>query len=117
MCDDNFLIFQANGFIYVTSVLVALEGRLGKHETDPKVMHLLVLVCQTICIAMRFEPANAKFFHYEICRTSLCDTLKLLGCFSSEKVNKISESDFEPPANDHHEIFHNLFIGPVTNFR
>ncbi|XP_066149954.1 WD repeat and FYVE domain-containing protein 3 [Euwallacea fornicatus] len=107
---------KTNGFVYVTSVLVALEGRLGKLENNPQVFQLLSLVFQTICIAMRFEPANAKFFFYEVCRTSLCDTLKLLGCFSTEKVDKISESDFEPPANDHHDLFHNLFVGPVINF-
>ncbi|XP_019753468.2 WD repeat and FYVE domain-containing protein 3 isoform X1 [Dendroctonus ponderosae] len=106
---------KANGFIYVTSVLVALEGRLSKPETDAQVLQLLALVFQTICIAMRFEPANAKFFYYEVCRTSLCDTLKLLGCFSSEKVEKISENDFEPSTNDHHDVFHNLFVGPVVN--
>jgi len=65
---------------------------------------------------MRFEPANAKFFYYEVCRTSFCDTLKLLGCFSSDTIDKISESDFEAPANDHHDLFHNLFVGSPISF-
>ncbi|XP_060523655.1 WD repeat and FYVE domain-containing protein 3 [Cylas formicarius] len=106
---------KANGFVYVTSVLVALEGRLYRKETNPQVLNLLYLVFQTICIAMRFEPANAKFFYHEICRTSLCDTLRLLGCFSAQKVDSISESDFEPSSNSCHEVFHKLFIGSVTN--
>ncbi|KAL1508880.1 hypothetical protein ABEB36_003702 [Hypothenemus hampei] len=106
---------KANGFIYVTKVLSCLEGRLSNQEPDSQILQLLLLVFQTICIAMRFEPANAKFFYYEICRMTLCDTLKSLGCFSSEKIDKISENDFEPPANDHHELFHNIFIGSMTN--
>ncbi|CAG9764999.1 unnamed protein product [Ceutorhynchus assimilis] len=112
------LFRKANGFIYVTSVLVALEGRLGKLESNPRVIQLLVLVFQTICIAMRFEPANAKFFYYEVCRTSFCDTLKLLGCFTLEKVDKISSSELTSSSiNDYQqELFHELFVGSVTNF-
>ncbi|KAF7272906.1 hypothetical protein GWI33_014343 [Rhynchophorus ferrugineus] len=106
---------KANGFIYVTSVLVALEGRLSKKESNPQVMGLIHLVFQTICTAMRFEPANAKFFYYEICKTSLCDTLKLLGCFSTEKISAISEMESETPTNSYHDIYHKLFTGTVTN--
>lgn len=106
---------KVNGFIYVTSVLVALEGRLDKPETNPQVLHLLVLVFQTICTAMRFEPANAKFFYHEICKTSLCDTLRLLGCFTVEKIDMLSESDFESSSNDFQNVFYTLFTGPVLN--
>ncbi|CAG9859319.1 unnamed protein product [Phyllotreta striolata] len=107
---------KANGFVYVTSALIALEGRLNKKETNPEVLYLLSLVFQTICTAMRFEPANAKLFYHEICRTSLCDSIKLLGCFSNENVSKISEIDFEAPCNGgFQEIYHNLFIGSVLN--
>ncbi|XP_056639814.1 WD repeat and FYVE domain-containing protein 3 isoform X1 [Diorhabda sublineata] len=106
---------KANGFVYVISVLIAIEGRLCEKETDPEVLHLLSLVFQTVSTAMRFEPANAKFFHHEICRTSLCDSIKLLGCFSNEKLSKISEIDFETVSNEYVEIYQNLFIGSVTN--
>lgn len=106
---------KVNGFIYVTSVLVALEGRLDKPESNPQVLQLLVLVFQTICTAMRFEPANAKFFYHEICKTSLCDTLRLLGCFTVEKIDMLSESDFEPSTNDFQNVFHTLFTGSVLN--
>ncbi|CAH1111054.1 unnamed protein product [Psylliodes chrysocephalus] len=106
---------KANGFVYVTSVLVALEGRLSKKETNPEVLYLLSLVFQTICTAMRFEPANAKLFYHEICRTSLCDTIRLLGCFSNEKIPHISEIDFEAPCNGYQDIYQSLFIGSVTN--
>ncbi|XP_074041175.1 WD repeat and FYVE domain containing 3 bchs isoform X2 [Leptinotarsa decemlineata] len=106
---------KVNGFVYVTSVLVALEGRLGQRETNPEVFHLLSLVFQTICTALRFEPANAKFFYHEICKTTLCDTLRLLGCFTSEKKSVISELDFEIPSNNLQEIYSDLFFGSVTN--
>lgn len=104
-----------NGFVYVTSVLVSLEGRLSQKENDSEVLYLICLVFQTICTAMRFEPANAKVFYHEICKTSLCDTLRLLGCFTSEKKTALSEIDFEIPANHFQDIYQNLFFGSVTN--
>ena len=64
---------------------------------------------------MRFEPANAKFFYHEICKTSLCDTLRLLGCFTSEKVETLAECDVESPSNDLQDVYHKLFIGSITN--
>lgn len=78
---------KVGGFVYVTSVFVSLDGKLGdgKHEDSKPIkdiLHLLHLACQTLSTAMRFEPANAKFFQQEICNTSLCNTLRLLGCFN-----------------------------------
>lgn len=105
---------KVNGFVYVTSVLVALEGKLNQKETNPEVLQLLQLVFHTISTAMRFEPANAKFFYHEICKTSLCDTLRLLGCFT-EKVDTIKESESDAPNNNLQDIYHRLFIGSVTN--
>ena len=99
---------KVGGFVYVTSVLVSLDGKLNENSdmckefmsettnsetTDmdnqqnvklDELLQLLNIICHTLVTAMRFEPANAKFFHHEICNTSLCDTLKLLGCFSGE---------------------------------
>nr|XP_008195320.1 PREDICTED: WD repeat and FYVE domain-containing protein 3 isoform X2 [Tribolium castaneum] len=105
---------KVNGFVYVTSVLVALEGKLRQKETNPEVLTLLQLVFHTISTAMRFEPANAKFFYHEICKTSLCDTLRLLGCFT-DKVDVIKECDSEAPSNDLQDVYHKLFVGSVTN--
>lgn len=110
------MICQVNGFVYVTSVLVALEGRLSKRENNSEVLYLLCLVFQTICTAMRFEPANAKFFYHEICKTSLCDTLLLLGCFTCEKINVLSEVEMEVSVNNsNQDLYHNIFVGSTTN--
>jgi hypothetical protein len=106
---------KVNGFVYVTSVLVALEGKLCTIETNPEILNLLQLVFHTISTAMRFEPANAKFFYHEICKTSLCDTLRLLGCFTSEKVDALAECDVEPQSNDLQDVYHKLFVGSITN--
>lgn len=109
---------KVGGFVYVLSVLVSMEGCLKDspqvpwHKFSPtQVLSLLHTVFNTITVAMRFEPANAKFFHQEICSTSLCDTLRLLGCFSEKTVLEESE-DFVKMTNE--EIhFHNLFTGNV----
>lgn len=106
---------KVNGFVYVTSVLVALEGRLSKEEQNPEVLNLLYIVFYTISTAMRFEPANAKFFYHEICRTSLCDTLRLLGCFTVEKIERIAECDNEMPNLNYQDAFHGFFIGNSLN--
>lgn len=104
---------KVSGFVYVTSVLVALEGRLTENEPDPAVLGLLYIVFHTISTAMRFEPANAKFFHHDICMTSLCDTLRLLGCFSPLKIPCLSESDMEIPSSTIQAAYNNLFTGYV----
>lgn len=88
---------KVGGFVYVTSVFVSLDGKLsdtsdivmtGESTDERKIplkdlLNLLNIVFQTLATAMRFEPANAKCFSHEICATSLCDTLRLLGCFSN----------------------------------
>lgn len=82
------LFRKVGGFVYVTSIFVSLDSKLtdGSLEDAKQIkdiLHLLHLACQTLSTAMRFEPANAKFFQQEICNTSLCNTLRLLGCFST----------------------------------
>lgn len=91
---------KVGGFVYVTSVFVSLDGKLsdgsdvvmtGESLDERKIhlhdlLHLINIVFQTLATAMRFEPANAKFFAQEICSTSLCDTLRLLGCFSNRSI-------------------------------
>lgn len=56
------------------SVLVSMEGCLhGGTPSSPwdnvpltQIFGLLHTVFNTITVAMRFEPANAKFFHQEV---------------------------------------------------
>lgn len=51
----------------MTSVLVSLEGKLGGEEKpNRQLLTLLYMVFHTISTAMRFEPANAKFFYHEV---------------------------------------------------
>ncbi|KAJ9586850.1 hypothetical protein L9F63_019532, partial [Diploptera punctata] len=108
---------KVGGFVYVMSVLVSMEGCLSGHPQPPwdqipvsQILHLLHMVFNTVTVAMRFEPANAKFFHLEICLTSLCDTLRLLGCFSNQQY--LDECD-EMTAAREENTFHNLFTGNI----
>lgn len=123
---------QVGGFVYVTSVFVSLDGRLGDVDGCPDdeggqglaVLPLLQIVCQTLATAMRFEPANAKFFQQEICGRSLCDTLRLLGCFTGrgqlgEVVDDVDAADGEDADVDGagdglQSVYHTLFTGNVT---
>ena len=73
---------KVGGFVYVMSVLVSLEGQLGPPlpqnfepcndvtqrtlQDETQLLMLLHMVFHTISTAMRFEPANAKFFHHEV---------------------------------------------------
>ncbi|XP_012287062.1 WD repeat and FYVE domain-containing protein 3 isoform X1 [Orussus abietinus] len=109
---------KVGGFVYVMSVLVSLEGRLGTQmlqsaepcndlsqrtpQEEAQLLTLLHVVFHTISTAMRFEPANAKFFHHEICQSSLCDTLRLLGCFSTD--TKVTETDVMLTLNYHNTL-------------
>ncbi|KMR04720.1 wd repeat and fyve domain-containing protein 3 [Lasius niger] len=117
---------KVGGFVYVMSVLVSLESQLGSQRSEKsepcndivqrtmqdesQLLTLLHVVFHTISTAMRFEPANAKFFHHEICQSSLCDTLRLLGCFSTQ--TKITEMDMIPTVN-YHNMLVSLFTGSV----
>jgi hypothetical protein len=77
-------------FVCIMSALVSMEGCLHPHLEEsasnsnwgtlapveiPRLLHLIFI---TLCVAMRYEPANAKFLQ-EICGPSLCDTIRLLG--------------------------------------
>lgn len=104
---------KVGGFVYVTSVFVSLDGKLGddmngESKQIKDILHLLHLACQTLSTAMRFEPANAKFFQQEICNTSLCNTLRLLGCFSlTTELGDKRSSRAEESAKHY---FHSLFM-------
>lgn len=113
---------KVSGFVYMMSVLVSLEGQLGPEienndfsgtikrssQDESQLLTLLHVVFHTISTAMRFEPANAKFFHHEICQSSLCDTLRLLGCFTTR--TKLFETDVATTHN-YHNILLALFTG------
>ena len=85
---------RIGGFVYIMSVLVGLESSLDDvpdHNSDwpwvnverRSVFSLLHQIFSTLAVAMRYEPANAKFFHEEIATSSLGEALRLLGCFST----------------------------------
>lgn len=104
---------KVGGFVYVTSAFVSLDGKLsdGANENSKQIkdiLHLLHLACQTLSTAMRFEPANAKFFQHEICNTSLCNTLRLLGCFST--TTELSGKRCTQVNESAKHYFHSLFM-------
>lgn len=105
---------KVGGFVYVTSIFVSLDGQLsddGPSENSKEIkdiLHLLHLSCQTLSTAMRFEPANAKFFQQEICNTSLCNTLRLLGCFST--TMELSEKKCATADESAKHYFQSLFM-------
>ena len=55
-------------------------------------------VFAALTTAMRYEPANARFFAQEICASSLTDSIRLLGCFNNDNemfdCTPCEESDF-----------------------
>lgn len=78
---------KVGGFVYVMSGLVSMDGCLGVKEDGkenawlsigrPDVLRLLHLVFNTLCVAMRYEPANAKFFQQEVRRVCIfCSLVK-----------------------------------------
>ncbi|CAH0406921.1 unnamed protein product [Chilo suppressalis] len=102
---------KVSGFVYVTSVLVSLEGKLkGSGMVDRDMLQLIHIVFYTISTAMRFEPANAKFFHHEICMTTLSDTIRLLGCFSDDLELQNDRENGDPEL---YEVFHEIFTGNI----
>lgn len=113
---------KEGGFVYVTSVFVSLNCKLsdaasaGRKDTPDAdcngLLRLLHILCQTLATAMRFEPANAKFFQQEICNTSLCDTLRLLGCFTlTTQLPDQTVSESRDPAVTNY--FHSIFTGNI----
>lgn len=121
------LFRKVGGFVYVTSVFVSLDGKLRdgrvldtteddqnstSQEATDNLLLLLTTVFQTLATAMRFEPANAKFFHQEICTTSFCDSLRLLGCFGTKsELQAVSDEALVQDLHDVFEAFHRLFLG------
>ncbi|XP_035766605.1 WD repeat and FYVE domain-containing protein 3 [Neolamprologus brichardi] len=83
---------KVGGFVYVTSLLVAMERSLcqplrhgWERVNQNQVFELLHTVFCTLTAAMRYEPANSHFFRTEIQYEKLADAVRLLGCFSDTK--------------------------------
>ena len=65
---------KVGGFVYVMSTLVSMETSLStdtsanqwRDFSSTEVLRMLHLVFNTVCVAMRYEPANAKFFQQEV---------------------------------------------------
>uniref|UniRef100_T1GN58 Alfy-like armadillo-like repeat domain-containing protein n=1 Tax=Megaselia scalaris TaxID=36166 RepID=T1GN58_MEGSC len=109
---------KVGGFVYLTSVFVSLDGKLNDSENGDITQHdlilLLQIVCQTLGTAMRFEPANAKFFHQEICTASLCETLRLLGCFGTNLEITNTCENFENNI-EYQKYFHEVFSEDILS--
>ncbi|XP_061906663.1 WD repeat and FYVE domain-containing protein 3 isoform X3 [Entelurus aequoreus] len=92
---------KVGGFVYVTSLLVAMERSLcqpprhgWERVNQNQVFELLHTVFCTLTAAMRYEPANSHFFRTEIQYEKLADAVRLLGCFSD--VKKLSPTSVFP---------------------
>ena len=64
---------KVDGFRYVMSVLVTMEGCLGDPVKAPwsnierrARLSLIQAIFCTLTVAMRYEPANVKFFKAEV---------------------------------------------------
>ncbi|XP_068150456.1 LOW QUALITY PROTEIN: WD repeat and FYVE domain-containing protein 3 [Drosophila tropicalis] len=109
---------KVGGFVYLTSVFVSLDGSMAQAQpgiTQQDLILLLQIVCQTLATAMRFEPANAKFFHQEISSSSLCDTLRLLGCFGAATSLQDFTGVYEPQQSLL-KYYHEVFSGDILSF-
>ncbi|XP_026951664.1 WD repeat and FYVE domain-containing protein 3 isoform X7 [Sagmatias obliquidens] len=92
---------KVGGFVYITSLLVAMERSLSsppkngwEKVNQNQVFELLHTVFCTLTAAMRYEPANSHFFKTEIQYEKLADAVRFLGCFSD--LRKISPMNVFP---------------------
>ncbi|XP_012875567.1 PREDICTED: WD repeat and FYVE domain-containing protein 3 [Dipodomys ordii] len=92
---------KVGGFVYITSLLVAMERSLSsppkngwEKVNQNQVFELLHTVFCTLTAAMRYEPANSHFFKTEIQYEKLADAVRFLGCFSD--LRKISVMNVFP---------------------
>ncbi|XP_058056243.1 WD repeat and FYVE domain-containing protein 3 [Anopheles bellator] len=94
---------KVGGFIYVLNALELLKDRfVTKNSLDEPAKEnvwLLRAVCQTLTAAMRFEPANAKYFQNEIAETLFYQTIRDLGCFSNNITFKPHAQNADCGAN------------------
>lgn len=125
---------KVGAFVYIMSALVSVEGCLHPNPADAasssnwenvapqEILRLLHLIFNTLCVAMRYEPANAKFFQQEICGPSLCDTIRLLGCFDQHRTfdspDDVADTDQPETAarTAQHGGLHQVFNRGVQEF-
>ncbi|XP_050392525.2 WD repeat and FYVE domain-containing protein 3 [Patella vulgata] len=106
---------KVGGFVYVMSVLVSMEGCLADTPKSPwdkvprkDILQMLRTVFSTLTVAMRYEPANAKFFASEVRYDSLTEAVRLLGCFSSSIDIQTDPEAATPSENV--DLFQQLFL-------
>ncbi|XP_076455501.1 WD repeat and FYVE domain-containing protein 3-like isoform X2 [Babylonia areolata] len=108
---------KVGGFVYVMSVLVSMEGSLEDPPKPPwnsvarrDVLMMLHTVFSTLTVAMRYEPANARFFSTEVRYDSLTEAVRLLGCFSGTvDIPAAKEPHTPEPDSDLHDAYAELF--------
>eukprot|EP00094_Tigriopus_californicus_P005213 TCALIF_05026-PB protein Name:"Similar to WDFY3 WD repeat and FYVE domain-containing protein 3 (Homo sapiens)" AED:0.04 eAED:0.04 QI:7/0.93/0.68/1/1/1/16/134/3650 len=110
---------RVGGFVYVISVLVSLESSLSKQSNkfpdERSVFVVLRAMFTCLTVAMRYEPANAKYFQVEMnCGSSVVETIKLLGCFSPE--SELKPEMYQRPNPDFHNMFHQIFTSDIGEF-
>uniref|UniRef100_A0A4Y0BJI3 DUF4704 domain-containing protein n=1 Tax=Anopheles funestus TaxID=62324 RepID=A0A4Y0BJI3_ANOFN len=96
---------KVSGFVYVVNVLDLLKNRFGQRQSSdgPSKIHvrLFLVVCQTLSAAMRFEPANAKYFQNEVANTLFLEAIREMGCFSrNEWIIKCSSDLYYETTNE-----------------
>jgi hypothetical protein len=123
---------KVGAFVYIMSALVSMEGCLHPNPFESgsnsnwdtlapvEILRLLHLIFNTLCVAMRYEPANAKFFQQEICGPSLCDTIRLLGCFDQHRTFDSPDNGTDEPEevaeNTQQGGLHQIFNRGVQDF-
>ncbi len=91
-----------------------------KTEEETKVVPILyqlqsVFNCFTV--AMRFEPANAKYFQVEIASgNSLLEAIHFIGCFSSQMEHKVVAKDMPESSTEESsmDIFKQSFSSDIS---
>ncbi|XP_055626946.1 WD repeat and FYVE domain-containing protein 3 isoform X2 [Toxorhynchites rutilus septentrionalis] len=104
---------KVNGFISLIKALEALEGSLTENTEHSKLqqhMLLVYIICQVLTTAMRFEPANARYFDQELCSNTFFDAIKQLGCFGSTSVRKDESFCNMENIKTMNESFNQLFM-------
>lgn len=106
--------------MYIISVLVSLEGSLSSTPRDQwsstsmdHIFGLLRCVFTCLAVAMRYEPANAKYFQVEMnCGESMVETVRLLGCFSAEtKLQSMTKK----PSSGNEKLLQQIFSSEVES--
>lgn len=62
---------KVDGFVYVVTALVSMKDWFSDEKlVNQETLKFVYTIFNTITIAMRFEPANAKYFHQEVCKAN-----------------------------------------------